>query len=185
MFGPTSRLGETALVGAARRGEEDAFEKIFLLHKDRVFSICLRMTGSHFDAEDLLQESFVLAFKNIAGFRGDSSFSTWLYRITVNVVVDFLRKRHPRLIMAAGEPLEHEIAIHPIRDRGRDWTLERLRLEHAIARLPPGYRSVLVLHDVEGYNHEEIAQCVGTSTGTSKSQLHKARKRLRELLTQR
>jgi RNA polymerase sigma-70 factor (ECF subfamily) len=119
----------------------------------------------------------------MGGFRGDSSFSTWLYRIAVNAVVDSLRKRHPRIETAMDDVAEQDLPAKPTAESAGDLTLERLRIERAIAALSPGYRSVLVLHDVEGYSHEEISQWLGSSIGTCKSQLHKARRRMRELLS--
>jgi RNA polymerase sigma-70 factor (ECF subfamily) len=177
-----ARQDEADLIREAKIGKERAFEKLFRLHKDRVFSICMRMTGNFYEAEDLLQESFAQAFKHITGFRGDASFGTWLYRVTVNVVIEALRKTNPHLERSFVECGVPESSGVPQHAAGGDLTIERLRLERAIAALAPGYRIVLVLHDVEGYNHEEIARHLGSSIGTCKSQLHKARKKLRELL---
>lgn len=183
VFGLNPRLAEAELVEGAVRGDERALEKIFRLHKDRVFSICMRMTGNFYEAEDLLQETFVRVFRKIGSFRGDSSLSTWLHRIAVNVTIESLRKRQPSTDLLADDAAEGERGSLPMPSSKIDLTLERLRLERAIAALPPGYRLALVLHDVEGYNHEEIAGFLGSCVGTSKSQLHKARRKLRDLLT--
>ena len=185
VFSQPSRSPEEELLDGARRGEESALEQLFRQHKDRVFSLCLRMTGNYFEAEDLTQESFLQAFRKLQLFRGESSFSTWLYRVTMRVVLDELRRRHPTEnlldIVAAGKEAE-TLSLGSVAQR--DFTLERLRLERAIAALPTGYRVILVLHDIEGYSHEEIAQSLGSQTGSCKSQLHKARRKLRELLGQ-
>ena len=181
--GLNAKSEEAELIAGAKSGQEQAFEQIFRLHKDRVFSICMRMTGNYYEAEDLLQDSFLLVFRNIAGFRGDSSFSTWLSRVVVNAVIDSLRRRHPHMNRDIEEMTESEIPHTPDARRTGDLTMERLRLERAIAALSPGYRAVFVLHDVEGYSHEEISRWIGSSVGTCKSQLHKARRKMRELLT--
>jgi RNA polymerase sigma-70 factor, ECF subfamily len=175
--------GEAELIQAAQSGEEKAFEQLFHQHKDRVFSLCLRLTGNYHEAEDMAQESFVLAFRRIADFRGESMFGTWLYRITVRVVIDALRKKRPQLVEPFNE--DFPVAERPSRkgiSEAQDLTIERLQLERAIARLPDGYKAVLVLHDIEGHSHEEIAEMLGFNPGTCKSQLHKARRKLRELL---
>jgi RNA polymerase sigma-70 factor (ECF subfamily) len=174
--------GEAELIQAAQSGEEKAFEQLFRQHKDRVFSLCLRLTGNYHEAEDMTQESFVLAFRRIGNFRGESMFGTWLYRITVRVVIDALRKKHPQLETFQEDFPAAEMPARKGVSGAKDLTLERLQLERAIARLPDGYKAVLVLHDIEGHNHEEIAEMLGFNPGTCKSQLHKARRKLRELL---
>ena len=182
VLGLNTQSGEAELVRAAQAGQEKAFEQLFRLHKDRVFSICLRLTGNYHEAEDLAQESFVLAFRRIGTFRGEALFGTWIYRIAMRVVIDALRKRHPQMETLNEEQVAADIAKCSGNADGKDLTLERLELERAIAQLPTGYKAVLVLHDIEGHSHEEIAEILRFTPGTCKSQLHKARRKLRELL---
>lgn len=182
VIGLNAQSSETDLVKSAQAGEEKAFERLFLLHKNRVFSICLRLTGNYHEAEDLAQEAFVLAFRRIADFRGESLFGTWIYRIAVRVVLDTLRKKHPLFETLDEGQTVADRPMLSVQAGGRDLTLERLQLERAISQLPTGYRAVLVLHDIEGHSHEEIAALLGSNPGTCKSQLHKARRKLRELL---
>ena len=166
------------LVGRAQRGDQDAFEQLYRLHAGRVFAVCLRLAGDPAAARALAQDVFVRAWERLAGFRGDSAFSSWLHRLAVNVVLADGRaaaRRERRVrTAAAGEELD---APDP-----RAWTPEQLDLERAIAALPPGARAVLVLHDVEGYGHEAIAEMTGIAPGTSKAQLHRARQLLRRAL---
>ena len=163
-----------------------SFEMLYALHKRRVYSLCLRMLGNVAEAEDLTQEAFLQLYRKIATFRGDSAFSTWLHRLAVNVVLMHLRKKGlPQVSLE--ETLEPSQEDGPRKDIGaRDLTLsgsvDRVTLERAIENLPPGYRLVFVLHDVEGYEHNEIAGMLECSIGNSKSQLHKARMKLRDLL---
>jgi len=176
---------EARLIARAQRGDEAAFSALFDAHKRRIYSLCLRMTGSTTEAEDLTQEAFLQLFRKIGTFRGEAAFSTWLHRLAVNVVLMHLRKKGLQQV-----PLE-EVETNqeePIRrdygddDRRLTGSIDRVTLERAIAELPPGYRAVFVLHDVEGYEHNEIAEMMGCSVGNSKSQLHKARLKLREWL---
>jgi RNA polymerase sigma-70 factor, ECF subfamily len=179
------RLSEAEAIERAKQGDAKAFETLYHLHKRRVYSLCLRMTANTASAEDLTQEAFLQLFRKISTFRGESAFSTWLHRMAVNVVLMQLRKKGLPVV-----PLEETIETEeesPKKEPGADdarlaGSIDRLQLEHAIADLPPGYRAVFLLHDVEGYEHNEIARIVGCSIGNSKSQLHKARKRLRDLL---
>ncbi|MBZ5598626.1 MAG: sigma-70 family RNA polymerase sigma factor [Acidobacteriia bacterium] len=179
------RLSEAEAIERAKQGEAESFEVLYHLHKRRVYSLCLRMTANTAEAEDLTQEAFLQLFRKIATFRGESAFSTWLHRMAVNVVLMHLRKKGLPVV-----PLEDTIESEeeaPRKELGAPdaqlaGSVDRLQLERAIANLPPGYRSVFVLHDVEGYEHNEIAAMVGCSIGNSKSQLHKARMKLRELL---
>ena len=167
------------------RGELQSFEELFKLYNRKVYSVCLRMTGNSAEAEDLSQEVFVQVFRKLDTFRGESSFTTWLYRLTVNHVLMYFRKTRRRL----EHPTEDgEMPELPLKGRNVLATmplLDRLALEEAIAKLSPGYRAVFLLHDVEGLQHTEIAQILGCSVGTSKSQLHKARLKMRCLLRQR
>jgi RNA polymerase sigma-70 factor (ECF subfamily) len=177
--------GEAEAIAAAKRGDADAFAKLYNLHKRRVYTLCLRMLGNVSAAEDMTQNAFLHLFRKINSFRGESAFSTWLHRLTVNLVLMQLRKKGLNLV-SLEETINPE-DDSPRRDFGsRDPVLtgsvDRVTLERAVAALPPGYRMVFVLHDVEGYEHNEIAGLLDCSTGNSKSQLHKARLRLRELL---
>jgi RNA polymerase sigma-70 factor (ECF subfamily) len=179
------KLSEAEAIERAKQGDAEAFETLYNLHKRRVYSLCLRMTANAAEAEDLTQEAFMQLFRKIATFRGESAFSTWLHRMAVNVVLMQLRKKGLAVV-----PLEDDIETEeetPKKDFGAqdlalEGSIDRLRLQNAIGRLPPGYRTIFVLHDVEGYEHNEIAELVGCSIGNSKSQLHKARMKLRELL---
>jgi RNA polymerase sigma-70 factor (ECF subfamily) len=181
-----SGLSEAEAIDRAKQGDAEAFEGLYSLHKRRVYSLCLRMTGNAAEAEDLTQEAFLQLYRKIATFRGESAFSTWLHRLAVNVVLMRLRKKGlPEVSLE--ETLEPQQESGPRKDFGtRDSVLagsiDRITLERAIERLPPGYRIVFVLHDIEGYEHNEIAEMLGCSIGNSKSQLHKARMKLRDLL---
>jgi RNA polymerase sigma-70 factor (ECF subfamily) len=177
--------GEAEAIEAAKRGDGEAFAKLYNLHKRRVYTLCLRMLGNVSAAEDMTQNAFLHLFRKIESFRGESAFSTWLHRLTVNLVLMQLRKRGLNLV-SLEETINPEDDA-PRRDFGsRDRVLagsvDRVALERAVAALPPGYRMVFVLHDVEGYEHNEIAIMLDCSIGNSKSQLHKARLKLRELL---
>jgi RNA polymerase sigma-70 factor, ECF subfamily len=173
------------LIARAQRGEEGAFSEIFETHKRRVYSLCLRMTGNTAEAEDLSQEAFLQLFRKIGTFRGESAFSTWLHRLVVNVVLMHLRKKGLQQISLDETDNSQEEPVK--RDYGDDdrrllGSVDRIGLTRAIEQLPTGYRTVFVLHDIEGYEHNEIAQIMGCSIGNSKSQLHKARMKLREWL---
>jgi RNA polymerase sigma-70 factor (ECF subfamily) len=161
------------------------FEEIFQLHHRRVYSLCLRMIGNSAEAEDLTQDVFVQVFRKLGSFRGESAFTTWLHRLTVNQVLMHFRKKHVRNEQLT-EDGEMPVEIMIDRNRlNRSPVLDRVALDEAIVRLPRGYRIVFVLHDVEGLDHNEIASLLGCSIGTSKSQLHRARMRMRVLLRQR
>jgi RNA polymerase sigma-70 factor (ECF subfamily) len=178
--------GEAEAIAKAQAGDGTAFEILYSLHKRRVYSLCLRMLGNVAEAEDLTQEAFLQLYRKIGTFRGDSAFSTWLHRLAVNVVLMHLRKKGlPQVSLE--ETLEPSQEDGPRKDIGaRDLMLsgsiDRVTLERAVEDLPPGYRLVFVLHDVEGYEHNEIADMLECSIGNSKSQLHKARMKLRDLL---
>src|SRR6202011_1936929 len=156
-------------------------------HKRRVYSLCLRMTANTAEAEDLTQEAFLQLFRKIATFRGESAFSTWLHRMTVNVVLMRLRKKSLPVASLEETTEPDEETGGPRKDVGApdlrlSGAVDRVNLERSVGKLPPGYRTVFVLHDVQGYEHNEIADIMGCSVGNSKSQLHKARTRLRDLL---
>jgi len=174
---------DTELARAAAAGDSVAFEKLYELHHRRVYSLCLRMLGNGSQAEDLTQEAFLQVYKKIGSFRGDSAFTTWLHRLTVNQVLMHFRRRGVKLEHTSEEGDFTNVVETPIQSTRRISMVDKLALEKAISELPPGYRTVFVLHDVEGYEHEEISNLLDVSVGTSKSQLHKARMRLRELLT--
>lgn len=176
---------ETQQIARAQQGDEAAFEALFNAHKRRVYSLCLRMTGNTAEAEDLTQEAFLQLFRKISTFRGESAFTTWLHRLVVNVVLMHLRKKGLQQVSLDEVDSSQEEPVK--RDYGGDdqrliGSIDRLSLDRAIAALPRGYRTVFVLHDMEGYEHNEIAQIMDCSTGNSKSQLHKARLKLREHL---
>ncbi len=170
------------LAKQAASGDMFAFEELYNRHHRRVFSLCMRMLSNTHEAEDLTQEVFIQLYRKIGSFRGDSAFTTWLHRMTVNQVLMHFRKRNVKfektteegevpiqVVMGTSDPLNMPI-------------VDRIALDSAIAQLPAGYKSVFVLHDVEGYEHEEVAKILGCSVGTSKSQLHKARLKMRKLL---
>ena len=161
------------------------FEELFKLHHGRVYGVCLRMTGNTAEAEDLSQEVFVQVFRKLGTFRGESAFTTWLHRLTVNQVLMHFRKNYVTKEQLT-EDGEMPGGIMFARNRvNRSAVLDRLSLDEAIVQLPHGYRTVLVLHDIEGLEHSEIASLLGCSIGTSKSQLHRARMRMRFLLRRR
>jgi RNA polymerase sigma-70 factor, ECF subfamily len=182
---PTS-FSDAELIARAQRGEESAFEALYHAHKRRVYHLCFRMIGNTAEAEELTQEAFMRVFRKIHMFRGDSAFSTWLHRLSVNVVLMRLRKKRvTEISFESGD--DNQESERPPRDFGApDLSLtgvvDRLILKRAVAKLPKGCRKVFVLHDVLGCEHHEIAAKLGYSIGNSKSQLHKARMRLRKLL---
>ena len=177
---------EGALVERAQRGDELAFATLYQLHNKRVYSVCLRMTKDVAEAEDLAQEAFIQVFRNLNSFRGNSAFATWLYRIAVNTVLMKLRRRKSPPLLSLDEPvsshspsLKREIAKDDLSLRG---AIDRIALRRAIEELPGGARPIFELHEVEGYEHHEIAEQLQCSIGNSKSQLHKAKKAMRALL---
>ena len=178
-------LTEAEAIERAKQGDAEAFEVLYNLHKRRVYSLCLRMTANTAEAEDLSQEAFLQLFRKIGTFRGESAFSTWLHRMAVNVVLMRLRKKGLSVV-----PLEETMETDeesPKKEPGAQdpslaGAVDRLELQRAVEALPPGYRTIFVLHDIEGFEHNEIADMVGCSIGNSKSQLHKARMKLRDSL---
>jgi RNA polymerase sigma-70 factor (ECF subfamily) len=168
----------------ASRGDRRAFERLYRAHVARVFSLCARMVGDHSRAEELTQDVFVRAWEKLAQFRGDSAFGTWLHRLAVNVVLNdrqVERRRRERQddgvedvdTLSHGDFRPHEVEVPGL----------SIDLEKAIAGLPPGARKVFVLHDVQGFTHEEIGDMLGVTAGGCKAQLHRARMLLREALT--
>src|SRR5580700_2001181 len=179
------RLSEAEAIERAKQGDAGAFEALYNLHKRRVYSLCLRMTANTAAAEDLTQEAFLQLFRKIGTFRGESAFSTWLHRMAVNVVLMQLRKKGLAVVPLEDtfESEEESSRKEPGADDVRlTGSIDRLQLKRAIDNLPEGYRTIFLLHDVEGYEHNEIARIMECSIGNSKSQLHKARMKLRELL---
>jgi RNA polymerase sigma-70 factor (ECF subfamily) len=169
----------TDLIHRAQQGDRAAFEALYRAHAGRVYALCLRLTADRALAEERTQDAFVRAWERLATFRGDSAFSSWLYRITVNEVLLGRRaeRRREQRVVTTDDPAALE------RPRGADPASgSALDLERAVAALPPGAREVFVLHDVEGYRHEEIAELTGIAVGTSKAQLFRARRLLREAL---
>ena len=172
------------LAQKAGAGDADAFEQLYRRHFRRVYALCLRMLGDPTLAEDLTQETFVNLFNKIGSFRGESAFTTWLHRMTVNQVLMFFRKASTRQELTTDEGETPVQIVRGTEDPNAMPVVDRIALQRAIRQLPPGYRTVFVLHDVEGYDHDEIARILEVSEGTSKSQLHKARLKLRTLLRQ-
>ena len=163
-----------ALVARAQRGDANAFEALYREHAPRVFALALRLTGERRRAEELTQDAFVQAWQRLQSFRGESAFASWLHRLTTNVFLMDTRttRRREQRVEPVELPESHERG-------GRDEDHEsRMDLESAIAALPPGARTALVLHDIEGYRHEEIARLLGVATGTVKAQVHRARQLL-------
>jgi len=182
-----TELSDADAVRLAQQGDAVAFERVYRLHSRRVYSLCLRMVADPAEAEDLTQDVFLHLFRKIATFRGESAFSTWLHRMAVNIVLMRLRrKRIAKISVDAivnpgdeSDTQPREFSCLDLRLKG---VIDRITLQTAINELAPGYRAIFVLHDVQGFKHSEIARIVGCSVGNSKSQLHKARTLLRQLL---
>jgi RNA polymerase sigma-70 factor, ECF subfamily len=175
-------LSDHALAIAAGQGDVGAFEQLYERHNRRVFSLCLRMTQNVAEAEDLAQEAFIQLFRKIGSFRGDSAFTTWLHRLTVNQCLMHFRKKSVKLERTTEEGETPVQVVRGTENPNRMPVLDRIALDNALKQLPPGYRTVFILHDIEGHEHEEIARILGVAVGTSKSQLHKARMKLRRIL---
>ena len=178
-------MGTDGYVQLAAQGDVAAFEEIYRSHHRRVFNQCLRMTRNVSEAEDLTQDVFLQLYRKLKTFRGESAFTTWLHRLTMNVVLMHFRKTSVRPDQRSDRiPEQLELAS---RGAGSESSviLNRIYLDEALQQLSPGYRAVLILHDVEGYEHNQIGEILGCAVGTSKSQLHKARKKLRRLLKKR
>ncbi|PYS87844.1 MAG: RNA polymerase subunit sigma-24 [Acidobacteria bacterium] len=178
----TAPASDHALAQLAAGGDKSAFEELYERHQRRVYSLCLRMTGNVAEAEDLAQEAFIQLYRKIGSFRGESAFTTWLHRLTVNQVLMHFRKKGVRMEQTTDDGDVPVQVVKGTENPNQMPVIDRIALERAIDKLPPGYRAVFVLHDVEGHEHEEIARLLGCSVGTSKSQLHKARMKLRTLL---
>ena len=170
------------LATAAAQGDMAAFEEVYKRHHRRVYSVCLRMLQNTSEAEDLTQDVFIQLYRKIGSFRGDSAFTTWLHRMTVNQVLMHFRKRTVKFEKTTEEG-ETPVQLVPGTENPFKMPIvDKIALENAIDQLPAGYKNVFMLHDVEGFEHEEVAKILGCSVGTSKSQLHKARLKLQKLL---
>jgi len=174
---PAVLADDAQLIAACRRGEARAMEMLYHQYKRRVFGMAHRIVGPN-DAEEVAQEVFVRVYRGLAAFRGDSALSTWIYRLTVNAALSYLARRGRRQEIPVDDSLS-EVAAPPIAERDPGLAA---RIETALGQLPAGYRAILVLHDVEGLSHEECAEILECRVGTCKSQLHKARARMREIL---
>src|ERR1043165_3112937 len=170
------------LTQRAAGGDMPAFEEIYQRHHRRVYSICLRMLQNASEAEDLTQDVFIQLYRKIGSFRGDSAFTTWLHRMTVNQVLMHFRKRTVKFEKTTEEGERPVQIVSGTSNPERMRIVDKIALDNAIEQLPEGYKNVFVLHDVEGFEHEEVAKILGCSVGTSKSQLHKARLKLQKLL---
>jgi RNA polymerase sigma-70 factor, ECF subfamily len=172
------------IIKRAQEGDSNAFADLFNAHKARIYSLCLRMTNNIAEAEDLTQEAFLQVFRKLSTFRGDSALSTWLHRIAVNTVLMHFRKKVPLQVSLDersedGKTLRREYGG---KDHRLSGTVDRMALIRALKELPAGYRAIFLLHEVHGYEHQEIAQLLECSVGNSKSQLHKAKLRIRQIL---
>lgn len=170
-----NQMDEDALVEGARRNDMRAFEQLYRLHSGRIYGLCFRLCNDREMAEDLTQEAFVLAWRKLDSFRGESAFGSWLYRISTNLVLSYLRKRKPLITSLDYENYEQADNIAPPE--------EQMSLEAAIGKLPPGARIVFVLYSIEGYSHNEISNTLKIATGSSKAQLHRARQLLQGYLS--
>jgi len=180
-------IKEIEIIRRAQSGDADAFADLFNRHKGRVYALCLRMTKNTAEAEDLMQEAFLHMFRRLAAFRLDSALSTWLYRVTINTILMHFRKKSLKQV-SIDEPIGGEeqssskVREFPSADVRLAGCVDRVALDRALDELPNGSRQIFLLHEIEGYQHHEIAEFLGCSVGNSKSQLHKARQRIRELL---
>jgi len=178
-WGNSLAESESHVLSRCLAGDADAFETIYQKHGTNVYNLAYRMVGNAPDAEDLLQEIFIQAWGKLRSFKGDSTFSTWLYRLSVNRCLDFLRSRPTRNRQATDPIEDHEAAPAARREQQ---TPTQLDLERAISSLPDSYRSAFILYDVHGFEHREVGRILGVAEGTSKSLVHKARMRLRQIL---
>ena len=179
------RTADLELARRCQKGDAGAFEELYRQHAGRLYNLAFRMAGSAQEADDLLQDMFLHAHRKLGSFRGDSSLGTWLYRLGMNHCLDYLRGRQAKMSRAT-DSLDAEGVAEPIAPAPVVPTaISRLDLERAISRLPEGCRAAFLLHDVEGFDHHEVATILGVSEGTSKSQVHKARMKLRAMLSPR
>ena len=182
-LGGSPRQDDLALVERCRQGDLGAFDEIYRAHSRRLYGVAVRMLGNPADADDMLQEIFLAAHRKLDSFRGESALGTWLYRLAVNLCLDYLRSRTGRA-MHLTDALDDEPALLDAGGRGlAERAVTKMDLERALAQLPEGCRTAFVLHDVQGLEHREVGEIMGIAEGTSKSQVHKARLRLRALLS--
>ena len=177
------RTADLELAARCRAGDADAFEELYRQHARRLYNLVVRMIGSPDEAQDLLQEVFLQAYRKLAGFRGESTLGTWLYRLAMNHCLDHLRGRQAKMARVTGSLDDEDSMAVTAPASVVPSAISRMDLERAIAALPAGSKAVFLLHDVEGFEHREIGEILGISEGTSKSQVHKARLRLRTLLS--
>ena len=184
---PPTFIATTAdTVSRAQAGSQEAFSELYSLHRARVFSVCMRIVRDFHSAEDLTQETFLQVHRKLSSFRGESVFTTWLHRLAVNTTLMHLRKRMLDVVsldhITSHLPQDRPASCLESRDLAQAGIIDRLAIERAVATLPPGYRSIFLLHDVQGFDHGEIASMLKCTCGTTKSQLHKARRVLRSAL---
>ena len=177
-----TKVKDLELAQSAANGDMPGFEELYRRHHRRVYSICLRMLQNASEAEDLTQDVFIQLYRKIGSFRGDSAFTTWLHRMTVNQVLMHFRKRTVKFEKTTEDGETPDQIVSGTANPEKMRIVDKIALDNAIAQLPDGYKNVFVLHDVEGFEHEEVAKILGCSVGTSKSQLHKARLKLQKLL---
>ena len=185
----TNELSENEAIRLAQEGNSEGFERLYRLHSRRVYGLCLHMSKDPLEAEDFTQDAFLQAFRKIQSFRGDSLFSTWLHRLTVNIVLmGFRHRKRPKISLDEAHELNEESRKPTVEfsrpDLNLNGVIDRINLVKAIDQLPRGCKKMLLLHDIQGYKHDEISRMVGCSVENSKSQLHRARMRLRQLLPQ-
>jgi RNA polymerase sigma-70 factor (ECF subfamily) len=179
------RAAELDLVARCCRGDLGAFEELYRAHSGRLFSLACRMLGNPADAEDQLQEIFLSAHRKLESFRGESALGTWLYRLAMNQLLDHVRSRAARTGQLTDGLDDATLLADAVGHKLAERAIDRIDLERALAELPEGCRAAFVLHDVEGLEHREVSEVLGIAEGTSKSQVHKARLRLRGLLRRR
>jgi RNA polymerase sigma-70 factor (ECF subfamily) len=175
-------VSDAELVARCRAGEVDAFETLYHQHAARIFTLASRMAGSSDEGEDLLQEIFLQAYRKLGSFKGEAALGTWLYRLALNHCLDFVRSRQARTRKLT-DTLDDERQFEAVAPR--ETPIPRIDLERAIARLPEGCREAFILHEVEGFDHKEVGELLGIAEGTSKSQVFKARMKLRAMLAER
>ena len=180
-----SNRSDEELARLVADGDAAAFDEIYRRHSRFVYNLAIRKTGNKEDAEDLMQESFISVLRRVGSFRGEASFTTWLYRLAINQINMHFRHRRSRPEMQTSDEEVPERSQGGVRRTESEPLIDRLAIENAVRMLPPGYRSAFILHDVEGYNHDEVARLSGHTAGTSKSQLHRARASLRAALSKR
>lgn len=179
---PIDQKSDAELCNLASQNYFPAFEELYHRHHRRVYSICLRMLQNSTEAEDLTQDVFIQLHRKVGSFQGDAAFTTWLHRLTVNQVLMHSRKRNVKFEKTTDDEETSVIVVTTSNQGNTMPVVDQVTMDAAIAKLPTGYRNVFVLHDIEGYEHVEVARILGCSVGTSKSQLHKARLKLRKIL---